>query len=142
DLSNAGRLTVAALHQKIVDPNTPLPPAPGAAGGGRGFPGGGGGRGGGGAATVVVKMPDGKEIRGVRRNEDSFSLQMVDATGQLQLIDKTKVASVTVDTKSLMPADYAVRLTAADINNVVAFLHAQAGRDPAKTAAQPVAGGV
>jgi mono/diheme cytochrome c family protein len=58
DLSNAGRLAVAALHQKIVDPNTPLPPAPGAAGAGRGgFPGGGGGRGGGGAATVIVKMP-------------------------------------------------------------------------------------
>ncbi len=31
DLSNAGRLTAAALRQKIVSPNEPLPPAPGAA---------------------------------------------------------------------------------------------------------------
>ena len=35
-------------------------------------------------------MLDGKEIRGVRRNEDTFSLQMVDATGQLHLLDKLK----------------------------------------------------
>ena len=82
DLSNAGRLPVAALRQKIVDPNNPLPAAPpagGARGGGAGF----GGRGGGAPSTLVVKMPDGKEIRGVRRNEDTFTLQMVDAAGQL-----------------------------------------------------------
>ena len=61
------------------------------------------GVGGGGAptVTVVVKMQDGREIRGVRRNEDTFSLQMVDSSGQLQLLDKTKLASVTVDTGSL-----------------------------------------
>ena len=33
-------------------------------------------------------MKDGREIRGVRRNEDTFSLQMVDASGQLHLLDK------------------------------------------------------
>jgi PQQ-dependent dehydrogenase (methanol/ethanol family) len=60
----------------------------------------------------------------------------------LLLLDKTKVASVTVDTKSLMPTDYATRLTPAEIDNVVAFLKAQTGRDPLKTSAQPVAGGV
>ena len=42
-------------------------------------------------------MQDGREIRGVRRNEDTFSLQMVDATGQLHLLDKLKLASVTVE---------------------------------------------
>ena len=39
DLSNAGRLAAAALRQKIVDPNNPLPPRPAA--GGRGGSGGG-----------------------------------------------------------------------------------------------------
>ena len=53
--------------------------------------------------TVVVKMQDGQEIRGVRRNEDTFSLQMIDASGQLRLLDKTKLASVAVDTGSLHP---------------------------------------
>jgi PQQ-dependent dehydrogenase (methanol/ethanol family) len=136
DLSNAGRLPAAALRQKIVDPNNPLPAAPARGGGG-----GGGGRGGGAPTTLVVKMPDGKEIRGVRRNEDTFSVQMVDGAGQLHLLDKQKV-SVTVENKSLMPADFATRLSAADITNLVAYLHAQSARDLSKTSAQPVAGGV
>src|SRR5947208_9641143 len=61
DLSNAGRLTPAALRQKIVDPNNPLPPPPAAAGRAGG---GAGGRGGPPPATIVVKMPDGRELRG------------------------------------------------------------------------------
>jgi alcohol dehydrogenase (cytochrome c) len=139
DLSGAGRFPPAALRQKIVDPNNPLPQAPNA--GGRGAGGGGGGRGGAAPATVVVKMADGREIRGVRRNEDTFSLQMVDASGQLHLVDKLKVSSVTVENKSLMPADYATRLSAADVTNLVAYLDGQQGRDLTKTSAQPMASG-
>jgi PQQ-dependent dehydrogenase (methanol/ethanol family) len=139
DLSNAGRLAPAALRQKIVDPNNPLPPPPAA--GGRGG-GGGGGRGAPPPVTLVVKMQDGRELRGVRRNEDTFSLQMVDASGHLQLLDKMKLASVTVENKSLMPGDFATRLSAAEITNLVAYLHAQQGRDLSKASAQPMAGGV
>ena len=58
----------AVLRQKIVNPNAR------SRAGGRG-----GGRGGATPATAIVKTPDGREIRGVRRNEDTFSLQMVDA---------------------------------------------------------------
>ena len=74
DLSNAGRLAAAAIRQKIVSPNDPLPPVPGARGGG-------GGRGAPPPVTIVAKMPDGREIRGVRRNEDMYSAQIVDAYG-------------------------------------------------------------
>jgi alcohol dehydrogenase (cytochrome c) len=139
DLSNAARLDVAALRQKIVSPNTPLP----AAGGGGGFGGRGGrGFGGGGAAvTVIAKTTAGATIRGIRRNEDTFSLQMIDATGKLQLLDKRQLASVSVDPKSLMPEDYGQRLTADEITNVVAFLKAQTGRDEAKIMQAPMASG-
>ncbi|MCM3879813.1 MAG: PQQ-dependent dehydrogenase, methanol/ethanol family [Vicinamibacterales bacterium] len=135
DLSSAGRLTPAALRQKIVSPSEPLPPVPGARGGG-------GGRGAPPPVTLVAKLQDGREIRGVRRNEDTFSVQMVDAGGQLHLLDKLKLTSVTVDSKSLMPADYATRLSPADITNLVAYLYAQQGRDLTKTVQQPIAGGV
>src|SRR3954468_12180550 len=59
DLSNAARLSAAALKQKIVDPNgAAAAPATG--------------RGGAPAmATVVAKTREGREIRGVRRNEDT-----------------------------------------------------------------------
>ena len=110
DLSGAGRLSPAALRQAIVDPNSG--PA---------------------AATVVVRTRDGREIRGVRRNEDTFSVQMVDAAGRLHLLDKQTLASFQVERRSLMPADYATRLSAAEITDLVAYLRTLQGRDLRKT---------
>ena len=133
ELSNAGRLAAAVVRAKIVDPNSPA-----ASTGGRG-----GGRGGATPATVAVKTLDGREIRGVRRNEDTFSLQMIDTSGQLQLLDKVKLASVLVEDTSLHPTDYATRLSNADVANLVAYLGTLRGRDMSKTAvAPPVPGGV
>ena len=133
DLSNAGRLAAAAIRQKIVAPNDPLPPAPGARGGG-------GGRGAPPPVTIVAKMPDGREIRGVRRNEDMYSAQIVDATGRLHLLNKLQ-ATVSVENRSLMPNDYATRLSADEITNIVGFLRMQQGRDLSKTVTQPLASG-
>ncbi|MEP6915804.1 MAG: c-type cytochrome, partial [Acidobacteriota bacterium] len=128
DLSNAGRLAPALLQQKIVDPRAAAPP---------------GGRGASPVTALVVTLPDGRVMRGVRRNEDTFSLQMIDASGQLQLLDKTTLASVVVDTTAQHPTDDAARLSAGEITNLVAYLSAQQGRDPGKTAlAPPVPGGV
>lgn len=130
DLSGAARMSTAELRQKLLNPSAPTT----AGRGGRGGP-----------ATVVVTVTtrDGRTFRGVRRNEDTFSLQMIDTTGQLRLLDKTTLASVTVDTTSLHPADYATRLSSDDVSNLVTFLAAQQGRDPSKTAvAPPVPGGV
>jgi alcohol dehydrogenase (cytochrome c) len=132
DLSHAGRLTPAVLRQRIVEPNAP-------ALAGRG----GGGRGGATPATVVVRTRDGREVRGVRRNEDTFSLQMIDTSGQLRLFDKLRLTSVVVEEGSLHPRDYATRLTDKEIGDLVAYLRAQQGRDLARTAlAPPTPGGV
>ena len=135
DLSNAGRLTFEAIRQKIVAPNNPLSPAPGARGGGTG-------RAGPPPVTVVARTADGREIRGARRNEDQFSVQMVDAGGRLHLLDKLTLASVIVETRSLMPNDYAARLSAAEITSIVAYLRMQQARDLTKTVSQPIAGGL
>ena len=133
DLSNAGRLSPAAIRQKIVDPSNPPPPTPAGAGAGRGAPP---------PVTIVARTADGREIRGVRRNEDTFSLQMVDASGAFHLLDKKKLSSVQVENRSLMPGDFATRLSPADITNLVAYLSARRGRDLTKTITQPIAGGV
>ena len=53
-----------------------------------------GGRGGAGARAAGSRREDQRrprEIRGVRRNEDTFSLQMVDASGPLHLLDKLQL---------------------------------------------------
>jgi alcohol dehydrogenase (cytochrome c) len=72
------------------------------------------------------------EYRGIRRNEDVFSLQMVDLKGKLRLFEKSQLAQIRVETKSLMPEDYGSRLTAADIRNLVAYLKTLDGPDPFK----------
>lgn len=122
DLSAIGTTAPAQLRDKIVDPNVA---AAGAGGGRGGRGGGGGGRGGRGGGpqwvTVVVKQKDGKELRGIRRSEDTFSLQMIDATGELHFIDKMKVADVRTDPASLMPA-YGSKLSSGEIDDILAYL--------------------
>ena len=131
DLSGAAQLTPAAIRQKILNPNI-APPA----GAGRG-----GGRGGGAPVTVVVTGRDGRVLRGVRRSEDTFSVQMVDATGVMHSIDKMKVASVRIEPTSFMPA-YADKLTTAEVDDLVAYLAAQRGRNAAVTSSAQIAGGI
>src|SRR5205814_799513 len=85
---------------------------------------------------------DGRELRGVRRNEDTFSLQMVDASGQLHLLDKLKLANLRVENRSLMPDNYNARLTEDEITHVVAYLGTLRERDLAKASAITLPGGV
>jgi alcohol dehydrogenase (cytochrome c) len=125
DLSTTGRNPASALRQKILDPAVPI------AGAGRGAqpaP----GRGGPGARpqVIVVTTRDGREVRGVRRNEDTFSVQIVDAFGTLHMFDKLQLASLRVENVSLMPADYRTRLTTGEIDNVVAYLASLRERAP------------
>ena len=47
--------------------------------------------------TVVARTRDGREIRGVRVNEDTFSVQIVDASGQLHSLDKLALAELRVE---------------------------------------------
>src|SRR5262245_30116399 len=134
DLSNAGRLTPDVLRQKVIAPEAVA--ASGA--GGRG-----GGRGGSPTTWLVVRTRNGQIHRGARRNEDTFSLQMTSLNGELYLFDKSQLASIANDTAPPHPADYLTRLSPADVNDLVAYLGAQQGRDPTKIAlAPPVPGGV
>jgi cytochrome c oxidase cbb3-type subunit III len=129
DLSGAGRLSAAALRQAFIDPNLRRSGGPGRAGGPP-------------PTTVVLTTQEGRDIRGVVRDEDTFSLQMVDASGQMHLVDKTKLRSMRVEARSLMPADYASRLSTREIADIVAYLLRLQGRDVRGTIAQPTSGGV
>ncbi len=131
DLSGAAQLTPAAVRQKILNPSVAMP----AGGGGRG------GRGGGAPVTVVVTQRDGRVLRGVRRSEDTFSVQIIDAKGIMHSVDKLKVASVRTEATSLMPA-YADSLTTSEVDDLVAYVTAQHGRNPAVTSAAQIPGGI
>jgi alcohol dehydrogenase (cytochrome c) len=135
DLSTAGLTPAAALRAKVTSPGTPMPVAGAARGRGRG-------RGSAAPQTIVATTSDGREIRGVRRNEDTFSVQMVDASGQLHLLDKRTLKSVRTENQSLMPSDYSTRLSATELNDVLAYLGTRRERDMKAASAVMVPGGV
>jgi PQQ-dependent dehydrogenase (methanol/ethanol family) len=58
--------------------------------------------------TVVVTTKDGRELRGVRLNEDTFSLQMADAAGAFHYFDKSALRSYRAEGPSAA-ADTAAR---------------------------------
>jgi alcohol dehydrogenase (cytochrome c) len=132
DLSDAAKMGAEQLRSKILTPNQ----AP-AAGAGRG------GRGGGrgfmmGPSTVVATTKDGREYRGVRRNVDSFDVGMVDTDGVYRSFERSSLRSVRIENVSLMPADYAKRLSTEEVENVVAYLKTPAGRGAPAGAPGPV----
>jgi alcohol dehydrogenase (cytochrome c) len=138
DLSTVARASADAIRQKILNPAGPFA-APSAIGRGAAV-----GRGGVGARPIVVvaKTKEGREIRGVRRNEDTFSLQMVDASGTLHLLDKGQLAEVRVENTSLMPGDYRTKLSGAELDDLIAYLSTLRERDPRATSLVTLSGGL
>ncbi len=72
--------------------------------------------------TIRVITAQGKTLDGVRKNEDTFSLQMMERGGRLRLLDKSDVRSVTDERRSLMPAFNEARLSATQLQNLLAWL--------------------
>ena len=74
------------------------------------------------ADSVTAATDDGRTLTGLARNEDNFSLQLQTPDGTFHLLLKSDLASVTHSRESLMPADYASRLKARDLDDIVSFL--------------------
>jgi len=72
--------------------------------------------------TVVVVTADGKEIRGVAMNEDSFSLQMMDQGEQIHFFEKDQLRSFKKSRVSAMPIYDPATLSDKDLQDIVAYL--------------------
>lgn len=72
--------------------------------------------------TVTVVTADGHKIMGVARNEDTFSIQLIDINQHLQFFLKKNLREVTHERKSLMPAYSADTLKPAELQDLVAYL--------------------
>jgi cytochrome c oxidase cbb3-type subunit III len=72
--------------------------------------------------TVTVMTADGKEIKGVTLNEDSFTLQIMDQNEQIHLLEKGKLRSFQKSRQSSMPQYGADVLSDRDLNDIVAYL--------------------
>jgi cytochrome c oxidase cbb3-type subunit III len=72
--------------------------------------------------TITVVTADGKEIKGVALNEDNFSVQMMDSSEQIHLLQKDKLRSFKKSRESLMPPYKPDTLSDKDLEDIVAYL--------------------
>lgn len=94
-----------AIHDAIVYPNRDLAPR---------------------LRTVVATLVNGRSFQGLTLNEDNFSMQLLTPDGVLHLLSKDSVASLTYKNESPMPADYATRLSKAELDHLANFLYSLA----------------
>jgi putative heme-binding domain-containing protein len=100
DLSRIGASrSVEYIRESILKPSADIPEA---------FEG----------VTAVLK--DGKRVRGVRVNEDTFSLQLRDSAQKIRMYQKSELREVIYEKNSLMPAYDS--LSKDDLENLVAYL--------------------
>jgi putative heme-binding domain-containing protein len=74
---------------------------------------------------VTVVTRDGRRVTGVRINEDTFSVQLRDASQNFRMFQKDEVRQVIDETKSLMPAYNS--LSGEDLQNLLAYLDSLRG---------------
>lgn len=72
--------------------------------------------------TVTVVTTDGTEIKGVALNEDNFTVQMMDNSEQIFLLEKDKLRSFQKSRASMMPVYSPNLLSDKDLDDIVAYL--------------------
>jgi putative heme-binding domain-containing protein len=72
--------------------------------------------------TVTVVTADGKQIKGVTLNEDSFTVQIMDMGEHIHLLEKDKLKSFQKSRESMMPKYNPDTLSDKDLNDIVAYL--------------------
>jgi cytochrome c oxidase cbb3-type subunit 3 len=102
NLTNYGRNRAAEeILKAITTSDTPLAPA---------------------AQVVTVTTRTGRKLTGVLRNEDNFNLEVQSEDGRFHLLARSDVTDVHYTEHSLMPRDYATRLSPKELDDIVSFL--------------------
>ena len=84
--------------------------------------------------TVTLVTKDGQRIRGAKKTEDVFSIQVMDARERLQGYLKSSLQEVVYEPASLMPAYPASRLNDNDLTDLIGYLSTLRSADPAAAA--------
>jgi putative heme-binding domain-containing protein len=101
DLSGVGLIrTVGALQRSLLEPTSAMVPA---------------------NRPLKVVTKSGENIEGRRLNEDTYTVQLLDARGRLRSLAKSDIRTLTYATASTMPS-YASRLTPEEIADLVGYL--------------------
>lgn len=109
DLTSYSRgRTREVIHQAIVSPNLDLDPR---------------------SRTLVVILPNNRKLEGIARNEDNFSIQLLAQDGTFHLFNKSELKRFTYLNESPMPANYATRLSSAELEDLVNYLYSVAKKE-------------
>jgi hypothetical protein len=71
------------------------------------------------------------------KNEDNFSLQLLDTAGKLHLLSRDELREIEFEKQSLMPSDYDKKLTPQELRDLLAFLSRQGTQSGAASEAGP-----
>ena len=84
-----------------------------------------------GYAPVTLTHPTGQTVQGVKKNEDLFSVQIMDTRERIQGYEKDKMKTVVDGTRSMMPIFGPDRLNDSDLDDLLNYLSTLRGFDPA-----------
>jgi cytochrome c oxidase cbb3-type subunit III len=105
DLSNlAAEQTLQSIRDSLTKPRERIPP---------------------GYQPVEVITKDGQRLSGIAKNDNNFSMQLLDSHDRLQLFTSNELREVVYKTQSLMPSNYGQTLTPSELQDLVAFLSHQ-----------------
>ncbi len=104
DLSSVGAQLSLNKLEEVLTKEGPIPP---------------------GYRPLTVTTRSGKTISGVARNSDAFSIQLLDESGKLHLLDTSELADSKYGTRSLMPHNIDKVLTRDQYRDLVAMLARQ-----------------
>jgi cytochrome c oxidase cbb3-type subunit III len=74
------------------------------------------------ASMVEIVTCQGERFSGVVRNEDNFSVQVLDTDGVLHLLMKAEVEQLNRTGGHLMPDDYRPRLSTSELEDLISYL--------------------
>jgi PQQ-dependent dehydrogenase (methanol/ethanol family) len=86
--------------------------------------------------TVEVRLHSGQVVRGAKKSEDTFSIQIMDEKEKLHMLFKQDLEEIKTPRTSLMPVAH---LAAAELDNVIAFLKTPGAGGVAATVWKPAA---
>lgn len=75
---------------------------------------------------ATLTMKDGRSVRGVVKNENNFSMQILGTDNKLHLLDRAEISKINYEKESLMPSRIDKKLSAEEFQNLLAFLSKQA----------------
>jgi len=108
DLSNIGAEITLKRMKESLTMDGPIPP---------------------GYQPVKVVTRSGQTIEGIAKNQDSFSIQLLDRQNRLHLLSRAELRSVEEPRTSLMPHNYDKVLSAEEYNDLLAMLSRSVTRD-------------